>query len=252
MDIKLQDINLSYEESGNGDTCLFLHGSRDRKEVFRYLFPYMLDYLHLVSLDLRGHGNSDKPTTGYDYDQFVQDIQNFLDYRKIGHLTVIGHSLGSVLAILLASQLNNRVDKLVLMGTHSHFKPKFKRPDIGDDIDQDTVEKVNAAAAPFFFLPQYKEVQDEIITNWSQLPVHVHKNLIKMGHPDLREEITKISIPTLLIFGDKDKVAPYEERVFLNEKIHCSKLVTIPDAGHFMFMEQPEIVAKEILSFLGI
>lgn len=249
MKIKLTNIKFAYEENGTGDTCLFLHGSRDRKEVFGRLTSAIKDY-HMLRLDFRGHGETDKPFTGYDYNQFLHDIEQFLNYKKVETLNIIGHSLGAVLAILFALQFKRRVKKLVLMGAHSHFKPKFKRPKTEDIIDQSLIEKINVGAVPFFFLPQYKHVQTEVLANWSRVPPHVHKGLINMGHPDLRNLVGKIDVPTLLIFGEKDRISSCKEGRFLAKQIKNSKLAIISDTGHFMFMEKPKVVAQEILKFL--
>jgi len=251
MNIQIRDSVYSYFETGSGEYCLFLHGSRDRKEVFRCLIPYLEKHYKLIFIDLLGHGDTDKPREGYTFDRIITDIEEFVRLKGINHLNLIGHSLGGILSILFTLKHTDLVKKLVLLGVSPHFIPKFKRPAKIDIINKTTIENVNEAAAPFFFLPEYENVKHEILENWSLILPHVHANLIKMGHPDLRLKVKDITCPTLLVFGQKDRIATCEEGLYLNQQISNSRLIIIENTAHFMFMEQSKKVSEEISNFLA-
>jgi pimeloyl-ACP methyl ester carboxylesterase len=250
MNHEFNGINFSIYEKGEGDICLFLHGNRDRKEVFQYLIPYLDGQFHLIFLDLRGHGDTDAPFEGYSYDQFLNDINALIEYKEIRTFNLIGHSLGGVLSILYALKYPEKIKNLILMGTSAHFVPKFKRPPMGTTITEEMIKITNENAAPYFFLPEFNEVQTEILSNWSKVPSYVHEKMIQMGHPDLREKIKEIKKPTLLIVGEKDKICTQEDGIFIHEQIKGSELEVIKDSAHFMFMERPKEVSDKILSFL--
>ncbi len=250
MKHNLNGIKFSFFEKGEGEHCLLLHGNRDRKEVFRYMVPYLEGRCHLMLFDLRGHGDTEKPVEGYTYDQFLYDIDAFVEYKNIKTFNLIGHSLGGVLSILYTLKYPEKVKRLILMGTSAYFVPKFKRPAIGTLVTEKLIGITNRNAAPYFFLPEFKEVEDEILSNWSKVPPHVHESMIRMGHPDLREKIKEISKPTLLIVGEKDRISTMDDVSFIHEQINGSQLKVIKDSGHFVFMERSKEVSDTILSFL--
>lgn len=250
MKHSINGINISYCEKGNGEYCLFLHGNRDKKEVFERLVPYLEKQYHLVFLDMRGHGDTDAPLEGYSFEQFLSDIDIFTEVRGMKSFHLIGHSLGGVISILYSLKYPKKVKSLVLMGTSAYFVPRFKRPPVGTAIDKEVIKNTNQNAIPYFFLEQYNDVQEEIVSNWARVPSHVHEKMIQMGHPDLRDRIKEITKPTLLIVGEKDRICTVKDGVLLNKGIQNSELKLIQDTAHFMFMEKPQEVAEIILAFL--
>ena len=248
--MKQNEINFSFYERGDGESCLFLHGSRDRKEVFERLVPYLKEQYHLVFLDMRGHGDTEAPLEGYTFEQFISDIDVFTESRAMKSFHLIGHSLGGVISILYTLKYPEKVKSLVLMGSSAYFIPKFKRPLVGASIDKEQIKNTNQNAIPYFFQEKYMEVQEEILSNWEKVPPHVHEEMIRMGHPDLREKIKDITRPTLVIVGEKDRICTVEDGELLHKGIRGSKIKVIHDAAHFMFMEKPQEVSEVISGFL--
>jgi len=250
MKIMLNHVSFAYKEAGSGFATLFLHGSRDRKEVFDSLIPFLKNDLRVLFMDLRSHGDSEVTQSGFSYEQFVDDIHQLIRGKKIQQLNLVGHSLGGVLTLLFSLQHPELIHKIVLLGTSASFVPKFKRPISGSVINAKIIEETNLQAMPFFFLPEFPHVQEFILAHWSRMHPSVHERLIKMGHFDCRSSLEKINVPTLIVCGEKDRICPIESGQLLHKQISGSVLKVIEGTGHFMFMEKPTEVARELLSFL--
>ncbi|MGO4833361.1 alpha/beta fold hydrolase, partial [Rhizobiaceae sp. 2RAB30] len=111
-------LSLAYVEMGNseGKPTLLIHGYTDNSRSWSLIAPYLKDR-RLIAVDLRGHGKSDAPACCYAYSDFADDVSLFLDALGVAKADVIGHSLGSLTAQLLAAQHPDKVDQLVLISS---------------------------------------------------------------------------------------------------------------------------------------
>ena len=118
-------ITLAYVEMGNSDgpPMLLIHGYTDNSRSWSLLAPYLKAH-RLLAIDLRGHGKSDAPQCCYGYADFANDAALFLDAMGIAKADVIGHSLGSLAAQLLAAQHPEKVDRLVLISLHHRLRQR--------------------------------------------------------------------------------------------------------------------------------
>ncbi|HEX2273583.1 MAG TPA: alpha/beta hydrolase, partial [Acidimicrobiales bacterium] len=113
-------LRLEYAEYGHpdGETLVFLHGITDSWFSFSRLLP-LLDATRYraYALSQRGHGDSDRPESGYSMDDFAADVVGFMDALHVTRATLVGHSMGSVVARRVAATYPDRVDRLVLVGS---------------------------------------------------------------------------------------------------------------------------------------
>jgi pimeloyl-ACP methyl ester carboxylesterase len=231
---------------------LFLHGNRDNHTHFAELTSILESGATCVAVDLRGHGLSSKEDHPLSAPQCAADVVELIDAFGWDQVSVVGHSLGSVTAMLLALDHPARVDSLVLMGSAAHYEMKWKRPEVTPETYRQVIEESNKRAAPFFFQPGYGEVRERVITSWSWVPFEVHRNLILLAHPDLRERVADIAVPTLVVAGEDDQSTPVDRARYLAETIPGAQLLVVPGTGHFMFMERPGFVGGAISRFLEI
>jgi pimeloyl-ACP methyl ester carboxylesterase len=253
--VELSDgARLFYRVSGPETAAppvVFLHGNRDNHTHFAELISLLDPALRCLALDLRGHGLSSKEDHPLSAGQCAADVIEVLDHLGWDQVTLVGHSLGSVTAMVLALEHPERVAGLVLMGSAAHYEMKWKRPEVTEETYRQVIEESNKRAAPFFFLDGYPEVANRVIASWSWVPFSVHRNLIQLTHPDLRERVQKIAAPTLVVAGELDRSTPVESARYLAETIPDARLYVVPGTGHFMFMEKPVPVAATIAEFLG-
>jgi pimeloyl-ACP methyl ester carboxylesterase len=234
-----------------GPPLVFLHGNRDNHTHFTELIDGLDSRFPCAAVDLRGHGLSSKEDHPLSAAQCVNDLLEVLDSRDWHEVTLVGHSLGSVTALLFAIQHPQRMRRLVVIGAAAHYEMKWKRPEVSEETYRQVVSESNKRAAPHFFLEQYPEVARRVIASWSWVPYSVHKNLINLVHPDLREEVRRISAPTLVVVGSLDRSTPVESARLLADNIPNAELLVVDDTGHFVFMEEPSTVATAIAAFLG-
>ncbi|MFD2875588.1 alpha/beta fold hydrolase [Paenibacillus rhizoplanae] len=149
--LKTKGIPLHHTIQGTGDAVLCLHGNRDSSLVFRDLAQALTPHYQVLCADLRAHGQSEYDGPAFTLEDMVDDILRLLDEQGLKQVSIIGHSLGSTLALLLSAREPDRVKKLVLMGAAATFAVPFKRPEHGEEITPDTVRQTNAAAVPYFF-----------------------------------------------------------------------------------------------------
>ena len=116
-------IRIRYAEAGDpaGDPIIMLHGYSDSWYSFSPIMPLLESRYRLLSLDQRGHGASDQPASGYGLRDLAEDVVAFMDEMKIERATIVGHSMGSLVAQQLGVIAPGRIDRLVLVGSGTDF-----------------------------------------------------------------------------------------------------------------------------------
>lgn len=248
-----EGVSMFYRSSGlqnTGEPLIFLHGNRDNHSHFVELQGILSTKRQTIAIDLRGHGFSSKVDCPLSADLYADDLDAFIKHHGWESVTLIGHSLGAVTSMVYALRAPERVSRMVLMGAAAYYEMKWKRPAVTEETYPDVIRESNKRAGPFFFLEEYPEVQRRVVASWSSIVFPVHRNLIQLTHPDLRPRIPELMTPTLVIAGEQDRSTPMESARWLSEHMPKAQLAIIPRTGHFMFMEQPEMVASSIQSFL--
>ena len=114
--LPVNGVRLHYLDwGGRGQSLLFLHGLGDTAHIFDDLAPKFTNQFRVLGLTRRGHGQSEKPETGYDTATLVEDIRRFLDALKIDRVVLVGHSLAGDELTLFAGRYPDRVVKLVYL-----------------------------------------------------------------------------------------------------------------------------------------
>jgi len=101
VDIRLSTgVRLSYVEKGpaDGQPVIFLHGYSDSRFSYSRVLPLLPGNVRAFALSLRGHGDSDRPTSGYAMQDLAADVIAFMDAKRIVRATIVGHSMGSIVA----------------------------------------------------------------------------------------------------------------------------------------------------------
>ena len=128
--IRTNNINLHYLENGtaeNKSTIIFMHGLTANAHAFDGLMAAGLkESFHIISVDLRGRGESDAPATGYTMKEHSADILELMAALKIEKVTFAGHSFGGFLALYLTKFYPEKVDKLILMDAAANMHPNTK------------------------------------------------------------------------------------------------------------------------------
>lgn len=251
-------VRIRYVEQGNpnGKPVILLHGITDSAFSFSRVMPLLdLGKFRVLALDQRGHGESDKPNDGYALTNFAADVAAFMDAAGIRRATIVGHSMGSFVAMQTAISYPQRVDGLVLVGSattvDTDFGREFKNTvdGLNDPIALDFVREFQKSTL-------YREVPanffEQAVQESLKVPANVWKKALDgLISSRIADELDKIKVPVLVIWGDKENIFPRSEQDKLISKLWQAKLKVYTNAGHSPNWEYPELFARDLEEFLG-
>jgi len=248
-------LTLAYVEMGNtdGPPTLLIHGYTDNSRSWSLLAPH-LKARRLLAIDLRGHGKSDAPACCYDYADLANDAAEFLDAMKIAKADVIGHSLGSLAAQLLAAQHPEKVDQLVLIssttgmggGPGSWMWDNVMK--LGAPIDPNGQFMKDWYANPN---PVDEDFLGRERAESAAVPIHVWKGVLwATVIDDLTGVAPLVKAPVLVLWGEKDQLFDLAHQEKLEKAYPEAEFMVFREAGHNLFWEFPDKAARVILDFL--
>jgi pimeloyl-ACP methyl ester carboxylesterase len=251
-------VDLPYVEQGDpaGVPVILLHGITDSWHSFEPVLPHLPGSIHIFALSQRGHGDADRPKTGYEPRDFAADLAAFMDALEVGPAVITGHSMGSTIAQRFALDYPNRARGLVLVGSCPTFHGnaglvelwEVAVSQLEDPIDPDFVrqfqESTLAQPVPPAFL-------DTVVQESLKLPARVWRAVLLQAllEADFSVELGKITAPTLIVWGDQDGLVSRHEQEALLAAIAGSQLVVYSGAGHAAHWEEPERFASDLVAF---
>lgn len=255
--IKLKTgVRLHYAEQGdpNGPAILMLHGFSDSWFSYSRVLSSMDRKYHIYILDQRGHGNSDRPQTGYTPRHFAEDSLAFMEAKGIKAATVVGHSMGSFVAQHLATLAPSRVTKLVLIGSASTPKNGAVlglREEIQSLTDPVSEKFIRDFQMGTIARPVPEEFLGTVFSESGKLPARVWKAVVSGLLTGADAELTKIKASTLIIWGDRETIFLRAEQDKLITGIAKSQFRAYEGTGHAPTWEQPERVARDLQEFIN-
>ena len=251
-------VTLSYVEQGepNGMPVILLHGVTDSWHSFELVLPHLPPSIHAFALTQRGHGDSDRPMTGYGFHDFAADVAAFMDILQLETAVLVGHSMGSGVAQRFALDYPNRLLGLVLVGSFAILpgNPSVQEfwdsvvSTLTDPIDPNLVHEFQqstlAQPVPAVF---YETVVQESL----KVPARVWQMIFSTFlQEDWSEELSKITTPTLILWGDRDMYFPRIDQDMLVNAIPGSRLLVYRGAGHALHWEEPARFAHDVVAFI--
>ena len=245
-------LRLSYAEQGanRGTPLILLHGIADSWRIFETLLAELPESIHVYALSQRGHGDSDRPTTGYRTRDFVEDLLLFMDALQIPKAIIVGASSGGFAARSFAATHSERTAGLVLLGSPATLTGRPNPfAELIDPIDPGFVKNFSES---ILSRPAAAEALDSMVAENLKAPARVwletSNGLFEETFPG---ELAKIQAPTLIILGDQDPILTNEDQLALTEAIKGSKLIKHPGSGHMLYWEEPTLIAEDIVTFIN-
>jgi len=251
MKMKVNDIELYYEVYGGGEPIILSHGWMDDCSVWKSQIEFLAKKYKVIVYDHRGHGKSDKPKKDYSIQTLSNDIYSLIQKLNFEKITIIGHSMGGMTALVFALEHPDKVSKLVLVGTTAkmafsmrvqlwimmHILPykSFARGAIDSKYYEPSEQVI-------------KEAMDRALRTSKYVAHECSLEFTK--NYDIRHRVSKIKVPTLIIVGDKDKVTPVEMSQHLSSEIEGSKLQIIPNSKHMPMIDKVKEVNEIIDKFI--
>ena len=260
--------SLFVTEWGSGAPVVFTHAWGLRSDEWDYQVPALADAgLRCVLYDRRGHGRSDRPATGYDFDTLADDLAAVIDHFNLHDVTLIGHSLGCrELVRYLTRHGDARIARMVLVApTTPMLRRTADNPDGWDPALLDANYAAVAAnvpqwcadfeaAGPYFGSSPGSSpgLIDWTIRMIVDTPLRVLLETLKLNtNVNMADELRKIGVPTLIVHGDQDASAPLE---LTGRKtaalIDGAALTVYQGAGHGLYASDHEVLNAEIVAFV--
>ncbi|MEX0591871.1 MAG: alpha/beta fold hydrolase [Nitriliruptoraceae bacterium] len=246
---------LHYDSYGEGPPIVFIHGLGGSLNVWHGVRQPMLQHHHTVAMDLRGHGRS-QGKGKFSIEAWSKDVQRLMRHLELSAVTLVGHSLGTLVAQHLAQHAPDLVDQLVLVGGISYFQPPTveayrKRADEVEANGMDVLVDDWLAGA---VSPQTHATQAgaagllrELFLRNDAISYAKSCRALAKAPPIRRDEIGQ---PTLIIAGAHDRSTPLAMAEELKSSIPVSRVKVLADVGHWMPVEAPGAVAAAILEYL--
>jgi pimeloyl-ACP methyl ester carboxylesterase len=204
---------------------------------FSRVLPLLPEEYHVFALDLRGHGESDRPTGGYRMDAMATDVLAFMDATGLQRAVIVGHSMGSVIAQQVALAAPGRVSGLVLVAAVTtprningidEFRTAVQS--LADPVPEEFVREFQVStifqSVPDSFL-------DRVVSESMKLPAHVWRAVIDgLLATDPPTRLRRTPIPTLILWGDRDTMFPGSEQNALLAMIPGARLEVYRETGH--------------------
>lgn len=252
----INGVHLSVKEEGAGQPMILIHGKGYSKENMDRVFDYYKARCHVVSYDVRGHGESDKPdafTLNDDADDLIALARDMNLDRPI----VIGFSMGSYIALKAAEKHPNLFSKLVLIGTKGGgATSSTQRVQQDAQASGMTKEEIGEQMVRRVFAPQvsFEEIAafDREIASRVKLTEAQQATITRsMQNFDLLTDADKATVPVLALTGEYDGLNPPAEGKKVADALPDARFEVIPNAGHIAFFENPERVFALIDEFIG-
>lgn len=261
--VQVGDLNVLYDTAGEGSSpvLLLVHGWASSSRMWHEVMEALAPDFHSIAPDLPGFGESEKPPAGwYALPNFLQFVQEFCDSIQISRAHTVGHSMGGTIALGLAAEAPERVDRLVAV--NPVVTGKF-RWNVGRFAGSPLRRPLLAAARALWPVAIGPVItwafQDKMITGpgtrrrredlAKSTPEAVLSGIRAVATSDVSAHLAAISAPTLVMIGERDSIVPPSEGRLAAGLIGCAKLREFP-AGHLLSDEQPEEFVQALREFL--
>lgn len=256
---------------------LLIHGLGDEADTWRDLLPALTADRRVIAVDLPGFGRSDKPKRQYTVNYYQNVLLELLDVLKLARATLIGHSLGAVIAQTIALNHPDRVEQLVLIGgalvaearKRSMAMTLMMTPGVGEFLYNRLRKDPEAAyrsLAPFYrnldSLPAteqeflYQRVNERV---WDDSQRYAFFSILRnmarwvpRQQQGLPTQLAATTVPAMAIWGAEDQMNSIQNGRKLVELQPNAELIIIPDAGHNVHQEEPGAVLDAIAGVANI
>jgi len=261
---------IAYLDVGAGPPVILIHGFGGSMWQWEQQQHTLSQHLRVLTLDLPGAGLSDKPEIDYRPDQMLDFFVGFMDAVKIQQATLVGNSMGAGLAIGMALAHPTRIAKLVLIdGLPQHVIEKLTSPSVRRALETSAPSWLVSFGNMLFGGLMIESVLREIVYDPALLtpaviersnrnrqrpglikPIMTVRENLPLWESGFGTRVGEITHPTLVIWGEEDRVFPIAVGEELHRTIKGSRFIRIPKAGHIPQWERPDLVNQELITFI--
>ena len=262
MKIEVNGININYAVHGQGPELILIHGFGGNLTYWEPQVRAFSQKFRVITYDQRGCGDSEQPQSGFGFDDFVEELYQFMIALKVDKAYLLGFSQGGAIALLTATKHPEMVRALVLSNSTTEFaaamKPENKQmaTSMITLLEKEGIAKYSEMFANMNFSPGLKERNQAVWDRYYRMLLNARPETLigiinegmEASPPSL--DLTKLKCPVLFIQGEYDPLVTPDRRERSHESIVGSQMVTLP-VGHATAAEAPEEFNQAILEFLA-
>jgi len=270
--VDIGGVNVRYITVGAGENVVLLHTLRTQLDLFEKIVPDLARHFTVYALDYPGHGYSDIPQTAYNADFFVRSVEGFLDALDLREVTLCGVSIGGAIAMIVAGRRNARVTRVVAINPYDYARGRgmtrsswlgrlitvtSETPLIGETVMRlrnFVIMKAvlrGGVADPRSIRPALLEEMYRVGNRRGHYRAFISLLRHAASWEAATEAYSKVNVPTILIWGDRDWSTP-QEREHDRALVPGAQSATIENGGHFLPLDRPAELRDLIIRFVGV
>lgn len=260
MQTTVNGITLAYSDTGSGLPIVFLHAFPLNRTMWADQESALSSHHRVITIDLRGHGESDAPLWHYTLDQAADDVRALLNHLSIRQALFVGLSMGGYILFAFYRKYADRVKGMVLADTRAQADTpegkagRFQMAQIayrqGPPAIADIMIPKLLSSATIQTRPEIVQ-QVRTMIEGNQMSGIVGDLMAMAERPDSVPLLKQIACPARIIVGELDQATPPADATLMAEQIPCARLTVIPNAAHLASLEQPEEFTKIVAAFAG-
>lgn len=256
-----EGVSLFYETFGDPKTpaLVFLHPLSTNRFVWAHHALAFAPTHHVVLVDHRGHGRSDRPATGYGVDSLSADLRAVLEHAGISRATLVGNSIGGMIALQTALDVPERVAALFVVSSATNLLPLVPKEVL--------VAYETRFGAAWSFMTQgatsarTKRERPEVAAflegAWCSSNFSPDVFLASMRDPNgvfgwnVEARLGELRVPTHVTAGDEDRTMPLASTKLLADQIPGATFSVVPEVGHYLELERPHELTEQLRALLA-
>lgn len=258
MTVQVNGISLAYSDKGTGLPLIFLHAFPLNRTMWAAQEHALSSQCRVITVDLRGHGDSDAPLWHYTLDQDAEDVRALMDHLSIGHAVLVGLSMGGYVLFAFYRKYPGRVKGLVLADTRAQMDTPEGR-EARFQMAQIAYRNGPAAIAdimiPKLLSPHTIATNPDLVRTVRTMiegnqVSGIAGDLMAMAErPDSILLLQQITCPAHIIVGELDQATPLSDAHLMADQIPGACVTVIPNAAHLANLEQPDAFNHIVQTF---
>ncbi|MBV9232320.1 MAG: alpha/beta hydrolase [Chloroflexi bacterium] len=233
----IAEQHLHYRTAGAGTPLVLIHGYGVTGHIWQRMLPYLIQQHQVFIVDLPGHGHS--PFTGtWQLREVAPLLAQWLQQMKLPPVALMGQSMGGAIAIHLTAYAPELVKRLVLVSA-AGIPFQARLPTLALRSVHSFFQRGNGSY-PLELVQDVLRPRIRLLWQSAQ----------EIAHSDFRAELATITVPTLIIWGERDVLIPITSGHALSAALPHATFITLPGCGHRPMLAQPETMSKLVLDFL--
>jgi pimeloyl-ACP methyl ester carboxylesterase len=269
--VVVNGLRLHYVVGGDGPPAVLIHGEGASVLDWEWVAPSLSSFLRVYTVDLPGHGDSDKPKAPYSAELLTDSLIAFIDALELERVVLVGHSLGGMLAARVARRVPDRVSALCLIdsgGLGRYINPSNVIEtlpgvgEVGQLVSRSPLGRLHRALLRAALLyarwwrvqPAWLAEQQRLssLMGFPEANLAINRSTVDMwGQKELiLEDLPHIQVPTLVVWGAEDLVLPLWQAYVAVAALPDARLHVLPTCGHMPHVECPKAFVDSLSSFL--